>query len=243
MRYGTCEVRDLVLMNAAGFETFTGIEVQVRGEIVIGNKVGMVTAASGEQLIAKARVLVDFEHVNADVRNSGCKRLGQREVPALRRLVRKTSDQIDADVADSCGPQPRDVVVSDGTGVQTTDRSTLLIDERLYAKADAIDSSLCERVQNLWCKRSGSAFYGNLRCPIDMEVLTNRLEHPQELVGRENGRGSATEIDAVDLGVKHGTQPLRSAFRGNDLHADLVNVTIKGRAGKNPRGKVAKATL
>ena len=105
MRHRPREVGDLVLLHAALLQTLACREIQVGGEIVVGNKMRVIAAAAGEQFVAQTRVFIHLQHVHADVRHAGGERFGQRKIPALLRLMRQPSDQVDADVADAAGPQ------------------------------------------------------------------------------------------------------------------------------------------
>ena len=113
-------------------------EVQVGGEIVVGNKVRVIAAAAGQQLGAKARVLVHLQHVHADVRHAGGQRFAERKIPALFRLVRQAGDQVNADVADAARAQARDVRQRDGARMQPADRRSIPC-PRTTARPDSRD--------------------------------------------------------------------------------------------------------
>ncbi len=125
VRHRPREVGDLILLHATALQPLARGEVEVGGEIVVGNKVRVVAAASCQQLAAQARVFVHLQHVHADVRHAGGKRLAERKIPALLCLVRQAGDQIDADVADAGGSQPRDVIQRDRARMQPADRRTI----------------------------------------------------------------------------------------------------------------------
>ena len=84
--------------------------IKIGGGFFVGNEVRVIAGAAGDQFAAQARVFVDFEHVDADVRHSGRDGLRKRFLPAFGRLVRQAGDQIDIDVGNSGGAQAGDVL-------------------------------------------------------------------------------------------------------------------------------------
>ena len=132
--------------DAAFLQPLAGREIQIGSEIVVGNEVRVIAAATGEQLVAQARILVHLQHVHADVRHAGRQCLASSENSQLSLgLVRQPGNQVDADVADAGGAQPRDVGQRDGARVQPADRRTFLVHERLHAQADAIHAAAEQR--------------------------------------------------------------------------------------------------
>src|ERR1051325_11766694 len=64
----------------------------------------------------------------------------QRIWPRVWRLVRKPSDQIEADVSDACGVQDGHGAINISAAVHAADRFQLEVGERLHAETDAVDS-------------------------------------------------------------------------------------------------------
>ena len=73
VRHRPRKVRDFVLLHSALFQALTRGEIKVGGEIIVGNEMSVIAAAAGEQLVAETRVLVDLQHVHADMRHAGGK--------------------------------------------------------------------------------------------------------------------------------------------------------------------------
>src|SRR5208283_3866720 len=107
MIHRTREVRNFILPYAAAFQARACGEVEVSGKVVVGNKMRMVATASGQQFVSKPRLLVHFQHVHADMRNTGCQGFAERKAPALFRLMRQASDQVEVDVSYPARSQPR----------------------------------------------------------------------------------------------------------------------------------------
>ena len=170
------EVRDLVLLHSALLQALARGEVEVGGAIVVGNKVRVIAAAAGQQLGAQPRVLIHLQHVHADVRYTAGEGIAKRKLPTLLGLVRQARDQVNANVADSSGSQPRNVVQRDGPRVQAADRRRLLVHERLHAQADAIDAAAQQGVDDLTGDGAGRTLDGNLGRWLDLKVLASRLQ-------------------------------------------------------------------
>ena len=66
----------------------------------------MVTSAVRKHLPAQARILIDFEHINAGVGNAGVSQHGQRLLPGSNGLAGQAGDQIKIQIVNSRGAQP-----------------------------------------------------------------------------------------------------------------------------------------
>src|SRR6185369_12471573 len=130
----TREVGDFVLVEAGGVEGVAGLEIEVGDCVVVGDVVSVVAGASGNEFAAQARVFVNFEHVDADVWNTGCESLGKRVGPGLGGLVRQSSDDVERYFGDAGRAQVGDVAEGDVAIVKTSDGACLLIYERLHAQ-------------------------------------------------------------------------------------------------------------
>jgi hypothetical protein len=115
------EVGDFVLMNASGVECGAGFEIKVGGGVVVGDKVGVIACAARDEFAAEAGVVIDFEHVDADVRDTGGYGFGEGVAPGLDRLMRESGDEVNTDFEDSGGAKVGDVGESDVTCVEASD--------------------------------------------------------------------------------------------------------------------------
>src|SRR5579862_7933310 len=70
LRSAAREIGDFILRNSGGGKVLAGALVKLRGEFFIGNKVSVVTCAPCDQVAAQSGVIVDLEHVDADVRDA-----------------------------------------------------------------------------------------------------------------------------------------------------------------------------
>ena len=79
-------------------EPLAGGLVEGGGELVGGNAVGVEALATGDDLAAEARVFVDLQHVDAEVReaDAGCD--FERVLPACGGLIGQAGDEVGADV-------------------------------------------------------------------------------------------------------------------------------------------------
>src|SRR5947208_15020039 len=98
-------------------------------EVLVGNKVGVVSCTARNQFAAEAGIFIDLEHVHADVGHAGIDHVGERQVPALKDLVRQSGDEIDIDIFNSSATKAGDIVDNRSPGVQTSNGSGLLVDE------------------------------------------------------------------------------------------------------------------
>src|SRR5438094_8772972 len=90
-------------------------------EVLVGNKVGVVSCTARNQFAAEAGIFIDLEHVHADVGHAGIDHVGERKVPALKVLVRQSGDEIDIDISI---PAPRRRAISSITVVRVCRRPT-----------------------------------------------------------------------------------------------------------------------
>ena len=92
------EVGDFVLREAVLREVRAGGLVELGGEFVGGNAVGVEALAAGEDFAAEAGVFVDFEHVDAEVGEADAGGDVERVLPGGGGLVGEAGDEVGADV-------------------------------------------------------------------------------------------------------------------------------------------------
>ena len=168
----------------------------------------------------------------------------KRKVPTLLRLVRQAGDEINADVADAAGAQPRDVRQRDRSRMQPPDRRAFLVHEGLHAQAHAIHAAAEQRFQNLVGDRARSAFDGDLGRRIHLEVVTNRLKDSLQLIGREHRRRAAAEINRIHLRSKLPPSSSSQCVSAAAISEHTCS-TYRSKSGarKHARSKVAEAAL
>src|SRR5437667_10843529 len=98
-------------------------------EVLVGNKVGVVSCTARNQFAAEAGIFIDLEHVHADEGHAGIDHVGERKVPALKVVVRQSGDEIDIDIFNSSDTKAGDIVDHRDPGVQRCNGSGLLVDE------------------------------------------------------------------------------------------------------------------
>src|SRR5438132_12823351 len=98
-------------------------------EVLVGNKVGVVSCTARNQFAAEAGIFIDLEHVHADVGHAGIDHVGEREVPALKGVVRQPGNEIDIDIFNSGTTKAGDGVDDCSPSVQAPDGSGLLVDK------------------------------------------------------------------------------------------------------------------
>src|SRR2546427_12010880 len=98
-------------------------------DVLVRNKVRVVSCTARNQFAAEAGIFIDLEHVHADVGDAGIDHVGERKVPALKVLVRQSGNEIDIDIFNSSAKKAGDVCDSCSPGVQAPDGSGLLVDE------------------------------------------------------------------------------------------------------------------
>ena len=73
----TREVGNFILRDPGCFNWSRSRQIEIRGRFVIGHKMGVIARSAGNQLASQARVLVHFQHVDADVRRASGDRVGR----------------------------------------------------------------------------------------------------------------------------------------------------------------------
>ena len=121
------------MQNSGAIQALARNFVHVGGEVIVGNKVGMISLSSGDNFVAQAGVSIHFQHVNAGVWDTGGDQLIQRLVPALASLVRQAGNEIDVDIRNSGGTQLGNIVDHRGTLVQPANRCGFLVGKRLHS--------------------------------------------------------------------------------------------------------------
>ncbi len=203
----------------------------------------MVARSSGDEFAAEAGVAVNLQHVDADVRNGEGKELIERALPAFLGLIRKAGDEIDADFGDARFAQASDVGEGDVPAVQAAHRARFPIDKRLYAERDAIDACAQQRGQNFIGERAGGDFDGTLGRGRKLESPRDCGEEAVELIGGQNARRAAAEIDRVEMRIE-GCAKFAGKRGGSGNRALQVrHVTVKEVAGKDAGGKIAEGTF
>jgi hypothetical protein len=98
---GAREIGDLVARNAEGGEAFDGEFVEIGDLVVVGDVGGAVADAAEEALLAETAVLVDFEHVDGDVRGREALDPIERFAPTGGGLAGEAGDEVDIAVFDA----------------------------------------------------------------------------------------------------------------------------------------------
>ena len=118
----------------------------------------MVSCTACHQFAAQTGIVVDLQHVHADMRHAGSNGFGNGKLPAFGGLVGQSGDQINVDVFNSGGAQPRDILKHGGPLVQTPYRGGFDIHERLHPQAHAVHSTALQRLDHRRGQRAGRAF-------------------------------------------------------------------------------------
>src|SRR5208283_4649788 len=243
MIHRTREVRNFILPYAAAFQARACGEVEVSGKVVVGNKMRMVATASGQQFVSKPRLLVHFQHVHADMRNTGCQGFAERKAPALFRLMRQASDQVEVDVSYPARSQPSDVRQGDGSRMKAAHGRTFFIHERLHTQAHAIHAAVNECFQNLVRDRARSAFDSDLSRGRDLETVADRTKQSFQLIRREHRWRASAEVDRIHLRLEIPAQSLRNSLPSHKFGAHLRHIMVEQRPRKYPGGEVAEGAL
>ena len=229
---GPGEIGDFVLREACGPESFDRIFVHAGNGVVRGDNVGVVTRAAREEFPSQTRFVVDFEHVDAGVRNLGCDEGGDGLLPRSECLAGKAGDEVEAEVANAGGAKAGEVVEHDGSGVKAACVVRFAVDEGLDAKADAVDACSGEGGESGIGELARSAFDGDLGIGIHRESGTDGREELVDEIGFKEARGSAAEINCVDTLRQMGAQifaPLMSLVHLSDQALDVPRVFTSGK--------------
>ena len=144
-----------------GVEGFAGFDVEVGGGVVVGDVVGVVSGASSDEFAAEAGVVVDFEHVDGDVRDPGGDDLGERVGPGFCGLVWEAGDEVERDLGDAGRAEIGDVAQGDLASVEAAHGARFLIDERLHAEGDTVHAGVDQDLEDFGRERSGGDFNGD----------------------------------------------------------------------------------
>ena len=195
---GAGEVGDFILRDAGGVEALGGSLVECDGEGLVGDMVGVVAGATGDEFASQAGVGVHLQHVDADVREFEREGLVERLLPAFGGLVGQAGDEVDADFGDAGVAQAADVVEGDGAAVQAPDGAGFLIDEGLDSERDAIDAGAEQRGQDFGGERAGSDFDGDFGVGRKLKDRGYGGKEAVELIGGEDAGRASAEIDGVE---------------------------------------------
>ena len=132
------EIGDLVAGNSHGCQAFDGEFVEIGGGVVRRCVEGAVAHSAEQHFLAKAAVLIDFEHVDGDVLRGESLHPVERLAPRGFGLAGKSGDQVDVDVVYAGGMQHRNLAGDDLGGVRAAGAAEFLFDERLHAERDAL---------------------------------------------------------------------------------------------------------
>src|SRR5437868_13097583 len=144
------EVGDLVLLNTDEVEPLARERVELGGEVIVRDVVGMIADAAGDQFPAQARVFVNLKHVDAKVRNSGGNRYVKRLAPTSGSLMRETCDEIDVDIVNARAAQALNIGEHDFAIMQPADGASFSFNQRLHAQAKAIHAAAQQRIEDFW---------------------------------------------------------------------------------------------
>src|SRR5580704_8926956 len=98
---GPRKVGDLVLLHTSRTKRVACLLIRVGSVVFAGNGRSTIASSLLQHLASQARLVVHFEHIDAEVWCARCDRLLHRVLPALRGLMRKPGDQIDVDFIDA----------------------------------------------------------------------------------------------------------------------------------------------
>ena len=238
-----CEVGDFVLREAVLREVRAGGLVELGGEFVGGNAVGVEALAAGEDFAAEAGVFVNLEHVDAEVGEADAGGDVERVLPGGRGLVGEAGDEVGADVGYAGGLEAKDLVDAVALGMAAADGGALAIDEGLHAERDAIDALLLGLGEDGIGDLAGCGFEGDLGGGCDLEGLAEGGEDAAKLGGLEQAGGSSAEVEGVDGGGESGVEARGGERSGGDLVAELGDVGFDGRGRGDTGGKVAEAAF
>jgi hypothetical protein len=202
--------------------------VEVCGEFVGGDAVGMEALAAGDDLAAEARVFVDFKHVDAEVGEADAGGDVERVLPAGGGLVGEAGDEVGADVGYTCCLEAKDFVDAVALGVAAADGGALAIDEGLHAEADAIYALLLRFVEDGVGDLAGCGFEGDFGAGCDLEGLPEHGEDAAKLCGFEEAGGSSAEVEGVDGERKSSVEAGGGEWGGGDLVAEFGDVGFDG---------------
>ncbi len=78
-----------------------GTLVKRYGLVVAGQRRNAVARAACQALASEPAALINFEHVDRDVIGSEAAEFVERELPGVRRLLRQSCNQVEAEIAES----------------------------------------------------------------------------------------------------------------------------------------------
>ena len=160
----------------------------------------MVAGASGEQLAAETRLVVDLEHVDAGMRDVGLNERCNGLLPGRERLAREARDQVDVQVRNPRGAQALQVLEHYSPAVESAALLGFAVDEGLNTEADASDARLGKRCKGRVGNLARGALDGDLGIRFHREFPVNGSEEFGNQIRFEQARCSAAEIDGVDAG-------------------------------------------
>ena len=195
---GSGEVGDLDLGDAGGSEQAAG-ELVEGGGVVVGGDVGCAVAgAGGEDLAAEAGLVVDLEHVDAEVGDAGGDGLLHRAAPGGGGLVGEAGDEVEREVEDAGAADAVDLVEALAFGVEAADGGGFAVDEALDAEAEAVDAVELEGFEGFGAELVGGALDGDLGVGAEGEVGAEGGEETVDVGWREEAGGAAAEVEGVD---------------------------------------------
>src|SRR5689334_2511631 len=136
-------------------QPLAGNPIEIGGEVLVGNKMRVVLSAAGNQFAAQAGILIDFEHVNANVGNAGGNDFFEREAPAIDRLVWEAGNQVEIDIGNSGSTQAGNIGKGCFTRVKPPHGGRFFVYEGLQAEADSVDATAHQTVNDCWSQGSG----------------------------------------------------------------------------------------
>ena len=165
------------------WEPLAGGLVELCGEFVGWNAVSVEALAASENFAAEARVLVDLQHVDAEVGEADARCDFERVLPTGSGLIRRPAMRSAPTSVTPAACRRRISLDAVALGMGAANGGALAIDKGLHAEADAIDTLVLgfgeESVGNL----AGCGFKGDFCVGRDLEGLAKRGEDAAKLRG------------------------------------------------------------
>jgi len=110
--------------------------------------------------------------------------------------------------------------------VEAADGAGLLVDKRLHAERDAIDSGGDEGGKQFIGERAGGDLDGELGLRQELEGAADGGEEALQLGRRENAGRASAKVDGIEQGIEFGSALAGEVGRGGELLLQAREVAV-----------------
>ncbi len=196
---GAGKVRDLILPQSIPLQKRNCALVEIRGQLFARHRAGVIAEAARQQFAAEAGILINFQHVDAGVFYSGGDQDIERLLPSGRGLMGHAGDQIDAQIVQPSRADPFEVFEHHCARMKPSRGRRLTVDQRLHAKAEAVDAQGEHGGERGVIQLARSALECDLSLGCDCELLAQGMGELLYQGRGEHTGGSSSQVNAVNL--------------------------------------------